>query len=600
VTLLATTALEWTWGDGCPVVFLGEWCRRYERSAQWGAREHTVVRNHWDDRAKLRKDHDYLNKLHDEILDDLASTLGRVHRIERSRKFWRTLVDPWLTRYLGVAFDRWETLRTAFEEHGISETFVRAASPRAAPYGHLEFADLTVNDDWNHDFFADILRHQYEGRCVMHVSQRPSIAESAPIGSSRRDLMRALKRQAMLRIDQVAGCLSRRNQILFVQSYFPFPALVALSLRLRQVPSLYLNEFEWPKPRVQRHQGSDSGFRQTIALRREPQNPFEAFLYSRIQVDLLEVFVESFAAMRRQANAIKLRPTVVFTATAHWFNDFFKQWIAERVHEGTLLVTMDHGGSLHPRFGVMGFEEDIADVKTTWTLPYHPRHIRLPSNKFAGRRRKLPRGAHLVVIGSEMPRYAFAAWSGPIAGQTLVGFEHVCRLYEALGAAPRRAFLIKPYPEQGWALRQRFIERLGSDKVMSKRRLEDVMGSARMIVCTYPQTTFSDAMACGAPSVLVYPRHLWETVPLFDGLIETLHKAQIVFFDPQAAAEHINAVWDDPNAWWQSPLARAARSRFEAGALDLRRDWIEPWVEFARQMAASAAVERCLTKAGQG
>ncbi len=79
MALLATTALECTWGDAEPLIFLGEWCRRYERSAVWKAREHTVVRYHWDDREKLRRDHAYLKRLHKQILAELAGRLGEMH-----------------------------------------------------------------------------------------------------------------------------------------------------------------------------------------------------------------------------------------------------------------------------------------------------------------------------------------------------------------------------------------------------------------------------------------------------------------------------------------------------------------------------------------
>jgi putative transferase (TIGR04331 family) len=591
VVLLATTALEWTWGIEEPLVFLGEWCRRQERADVWQSREHVVVRNHWDDREKLRRDHDYLRELHNEVLNDLAQVLGQAHGLERSRKFWRTLVDPWLIRYLGVAFDRWESLRVAFLEYKFSETIVRQDRMREAPYDHLAFIETIEGDDWNHDFFADILRHQYAVECALRVSQmsppRSDVRTADHAGLAGRDVKRRIARQ----VDRIAGWFARRNKFVLVQSYFPLMALARVNLRLRQMPSLYLEDFEWPRRQAQGADCGRIGLRAAIILQRKPLNAFEAFLYSRIGVDLLQVCVESFELIRCQANAVSLRPKVVLTATGHWFNDLFKHWIAERVHEGTALVTMDHGGSLHPAFGAMDFEEDIADVKATWVLPYHPKHVRLPSNKLVGRRPLGNVKQHLIVVGSEVPRYAYAAWSGPIGSQTMVGFDYVCRLYGNLQDAPRRAFKVKPYPDLGWRMHQRFVARLGGEHVVSDPRLQNVLKSARMIVCTYPQTTFSEAMASGVPAILVYPRHLWETVPLFDDLIEALRVARIVFFEPASAAQHINAVWNDPVAWWQTAAVRTARLRFEREVLDLRSDWIDPWIKFIEDVASNAVFE---------
>jgi putative transferase (TIGR04331 family) len=349
------------------------------------------------------------------------------------------------------------------------------------------------------------------------------------------------------------------------------------------MPSFLRSEFKWPGTGLSAEYSA--AVRRSIVLRREPRNSFESFLQERISRDLLEIVVESFAQIRERAAAVRLRPKVVLTSNAHWFNDLFKHWVAEKVHEGVRLVVMEHGGALPPQFGPMDFEEDIADVKTTWALPYHAKHVRLPANKLVGRRRPA-RGERLVVVGSEMPRYAFAAGSTPIAGQTLLGFEYVCRLHDALAETPRGALLVKPYADYGWCLRERFVERLGSAKVAVQPRLEKVMDCARMVVCTYPQTTFAEALSRRIPTLLVYPRRFWETVERFDALIRELNAARMLFFDPEIAARHINDVWADPVAWWESRETKAARRHFEEQAVDLRPDWIEPWCAFVERMRA--------------
>ena len=74
--LLATTALEETWGNDEEILFLGEWCKLYERKGAWQKRKFSVLNNHWDDRSKLKNDHDYLSNLHKKLLNDLAKELN--------------------------------------------------------------------------------------------------------------------------------------------------------------------------------------------------------------------------------------------------------------------------------------------------------------------------------------------------------------------------------------------------------------------------------------------------------------------------------------------------------------------------------------------
>lgn len=50
---------------------------------------------------------------------------------------------------------------------------------------------------------------------------------------------------------------------------------------------------------------------------------------------------------------------------------------------GAKLITMEHGECIPPVFSSMSFEENIADKRTTWSIPYHDKHVRLPANKLA-------------------------------------------------------------------------------------------------------------------------------------------------------------------------------------------------------------------------
>jgi putative transferase (TIGR04331 family) len=587
---LATTALEWSWGETGPILFLGEWCRRYERTAVWERREHLVVHNHWDDRPKLQRDYAYLHELHDELLGCLARALGELHRLERSQRFWQTLLDPWLARYLGVAFDRWECLRSAFEQYEISETLLRAVPSMQAPRDHLHFVEICDEDEWNHDFFSDILRYEFADKCTL----RPYAEALQAVGAAPppRPPQRSWKGRFKRRIDRLLGRLTHDDHFAFVQSYFPRSALVRLSLNLGQLPRLEFSEFG--QDPLQHVGFSLDPIRHSLALHRSAANRFESFLHQRIGKDLLQAHVESFALIRGGALSLKLHPKYVFTANAHWFNDLFKHWIAEQVDRcKTRFVVMDHGGALPPRFGTMGFEEDIADVKVTWSLPYHEKHVRLPPSKLVGRVRQRSDGDRLVVIGSEMPRYAFSVASIPIAEQALASVELTCRLHDALDSGPRGAFLVKPYPNLGLRTRDRFVSRLGKQKVSAEPSLTTVLRSARMVVCTYPQTTFSEAICCGAPTLLVYPPHLWETVERFRGLIDALRTARIVFFDPKEASTHINSVWGDPLDWWDSRACQGARRRFHEEALDLREDWLVPWLEFTRRLRSAPAPQVC-------
>ena len=45
-------------------------------------------------------------------------------------------------------------------------------------------------------------------------------------------------------------------------------------------------------------------------------------------------------------------------------------------------------------------------------------------------------------------------------------------------------------------------------------------------------------------------------------LLDILMEAKMVFHEPKPAANHINAIWDDPDQWWNSTAVLNAKKEF--------------------------------------
>jgi putative transferase (TIGR04331 family) len=588
--LLATTALEETWGTNEPLVFLGEWCRLYDRRDVWGKRQHQVIPNHWNDRKKLRRDYDYLKGLHDTLLVDLVQAMNARNGIDRPLRYWQMILDPWLLTYIGVIWDGWENIRAAFEKHERLETIALPSNRQSAPFfDWTDFIDRVLDDPWNHQLYLEIIELNFRDRCdVRRLPPQLATTVDSNTDFSNKPKTNTLKRKLAKLLDSGLGILPVKNRAVFYDAYFSPAALMQLNLNIGQVPRLYLQEFDWPIAFTQ-EMGVHHGKSRTsgLALKREPSDPFEDFLCKRLVKDIPLAYTDHFALLRDRAGEISLRPKVIFTANAHWYNELFKLWSAEQVMKGAKFVTVEHGGSIVTAFSAMSFEEDIADIKTTWAAPFHPKHKRLPASKLAARK-ITSTGKYLAVVGCELPRYNLRADACPKSGQALEDYSMVLEMHALLAEKPKAHFLIKPYPNRGWNTQQRYIDALGPDKVSDERKYYKFLSCARMVVCTYPQTTFSEAMASGLPSILFYPAHLWETIPEMDALLETLRRAKIVFHDAKAAATHINAVWDAPDRWWNSPETLAARAEFRRQAALIGDNWLSIWTTFIEETIAPA------------
>ncbi len=588
--LLVTTALEETWGTEDDLLFLGEWCRVYDRRDLWSKRRHQVVGNHWDDRKKLKTDHDYLVELHGRILETLSSELNCYHETAHPQRYWQTILDPWLLTYVAVIWDRWECLRIAFAGHQNLQT-VELEPLRSSPgfFDYSDFIQKILGDFWNYGLFLAIIESEYGDRCSKRKAPDGDIDRAGywqPY--ARMPHPGSFKHRAVGFLDGFWGKCFPQNRAVIYDAYFSVGNLVKLCLGLGQMPRLFINEFAWPGSIDQPPGFSNRQLLgDKLASVTTATTPFERFLLKRIVNDIPWVYLEGRPALQSRVAKILMKPRAIFTANAHWGNELFKLWCAEQVLRGAKLVTMEHGGSIPPAFSSMSFEESIADKRTTWAIPYHEKHVRLPPNKLPAVDIESTR-KHLAVVDYDMPRYNFRAEASPKAGQALAQHEMVCALYASLDQNIRKNLRVRPYPRipWGWNIRQRLTDRFGPDKVSTGQSYSQFLSQARVIVCTYPQTTFSEAMASGIPTILVYPSHLWETIPEMDSLLVTLRAAKIVLHDPVVAAAHINSIWGSAEGWWNAPETLDARSEFNRLASSSNGDWLKCWTGFIRKMSA--------------
>lgn len=95
---LILTSDERTWPEDKkdPVIFLGEWCRLYNRKENWEKLDAEIQTYHWDDREKFLKDNKYLKVLYEKLLSDLSKKLNYIHSVNNKPRYWRILIGPWL------------------------------------------------------------------------------------------------------------------------------------------------------------------------------------------------------------------------------------------------------------------------------------------------------------------------------------------------------------------------------------------------------------------------------------------------------------------------------------------------------------------------
>ena len=565
--LLITTALEETWSDDESVLFLGEWCRLYERQARWSAMDAVVLPYHWDDRLKLQADFVYVSGLYERLLTKLADRLNQIHGVRRSVRYWRILIGPWLGCFVHMLFDRWECIRRAVDEYEPATTVVLTGDDALfVPQDMADFTRLirTTGDEWNHRMYAMILQRFPTVRRVDRKSTPPAKTDLGK--KSRMTLRRRTRRWSVRWISGAARWLARDTDAVLIRTYLPLRAELTLQLRFGQWPQYWRGErtpdFEMePDSRQWKLQGvGDSEFERAIS----------EFIPRQLPTAYLEGYSRINESIRK--SQWPRQPRLIWTSNAHWADDVFKAWAADKADEGTRLVIGQHGG--HSGTGKLSFLEDhemaICDryLSWGWSEPCSDRVVPVGQLKM-----KHPMGvdhgsqpdALLVTMG--IPRYSYWMYSSALAGQYLDYLDDQYAFVEALPITIREQLVVRLYTgesiEPSWNQSARMRERLPDVRFDDGHSpIADLIRQSRLFISTYNATTFLESFSMDVPTVIFWNPAHWElrdsAIPYF----EELRESGIFHETPQSAARHMAAVWDDVNGWWKSPEVRGALRRF--------------------------------------
>ena len=559
---LVTTALEETWHDNEPVLFLGEWCRRYSRKDCWLKMDAEVLPYHWDDRAKLHTDYLYLQEFYEQILRDLAPQLNNIHGVDHSQRYWRILIGPWLGYFIQMLFDRWTSIQQAIDQYDLSETVILTGQDEAlVPNDMADFRQLFINDEWNHHLYAIILQQFTSVSCIVQARRSmqgprraiPSISPKQRI----RNILAAFYAPA-------ASILTRSRDAFFIATYLPYLDEIKLYLRLGQAPQLRRLV---PPPQV----AVDVNQRQWAALG-EGRSEFEVCARALIPKQIPTLYLEGYDQLIKQTTSLPWpkQPKVIWTSNSYSSDDTFKAWAAGKIEQGSPLVIGQHGG--HYGIGRWSFTEDheitICDHYLSWGWS-EPEQFKV---KPVGQLKlKLPLAVrhadqnNILLVTAALPRFSYFMFSTIVSRQWLDYFSDQCAFVENLPAHIRESLTVRLYShDYGWDQSARWHDLFPDLRLdEGQSNITDLISQSRLYISTYNATTFLESFTMNVPTVIYWNPNHWElrdsAIPYF----KELQRVGIFHETPESAARHVSAIWDDVDAWWTSPMVREVLERFK-------------------------------------
>ena len=563
---LITTALEETWSqNGEPVLFLGEWCRKFDRQHVWFEKNGIVASYHWDDRQKLYRDYKYLQEVFEHALEALGNKLNKVHRVNHSLKYWRVLLGPWLGQFVQTLFDRWYSIQQAVRDYDISGICVlERSSCELVPHCMSDFHAWSKEDNWNELIYTKILeRMQIPFKKIVVPSAYHSKSGSINTSVSFNYRMKSI-------VSRLFSLLAYDDEYFLITTYLGLKNDLKLQIRLGQFPKLWLplsapnvspsfNQRNWQLP-------LDTNY-----IENEEYKAFLALLSYIIPQQIPTIYLEGYHNLLDLINkqSWPKNPKAIFDSISIYSNDVFKAWAAEKIEDGVSLIVGQHGGSYG--ISLWNFVEDhqiaVSNRFLTWGWSDFCNNNVTPVGNFKDFSKKvLPdqRGVALMV-GMGIPRYSFYMSSISVsAGQWLQYLNGQFRFVESLPEKLRRSLLVRPYlQDYGYQQLTRWRSHYPEIALDDcSQPIIKLLKRTRIFISTYNSTTYMESLTYNFPTIMFWnPSHA-ELRDSAKPYFELLKSVGIFHESPESAALQLTSIWDDVNGWWQSKVVQDAREKF--------------------------------------
>ena len=108
------------------------------------------------------------------------------------------------------------------------------------------------------------------------------------------------------------------------------------------------------------------------------------------------------------------------------------------------------------------------------------------------------------------------------------------------------------------------------------------LNSAKLVICTYPQTSFIESIASG-PTVCLFNYEDWIPIKDKQKIYKKLIDNKIFFENPDELAYFINKKWDDIDVWWNDLKRKKVISEF-LNIFQKEKDYLYSWSNYLQKI----------------
>ncbi len=581
---LATTALTDFWDKESSGVFLGEWCKRRDRRADWDGLNYTTLQCIWNDRVRYYEAAAYVTSCCERILERLARYLNVVHGLDNNIRYWNILIGAWLIHYVHCIYDRYVHLSQAFSLFPELETIVLDKRDFKTPAKTHEAILSLCEDPYNLQVCSQLI----EEMGYRFPTKRFSAKLAEPNAETQQPTLRAHLRNAVRAANStLTRSLSWKKRGVVCDLDWPTRDVGELVRQSRfNILSLEKRTAQWKIPAAT-FDNKREGLRNLSA-----ETTLERLCVNLLPQNFPTLYLEGFKEGREQGMQAYSQqfPKFAMSAVGWSYNEEFKFWAAEASQHGTQLIGVQHGGG----YGVFRFapyeihENKLTDFYATWGwgVDGSSKYVPLPNPKLAIVRRARTDAASsgkILFAAHDEPRYLFRFHSAPVGPQASELADLEIRFLKSMPATVLSRIVFRKYPgDFGNAVREYIGNKFPDLKWDQQSSFYASVANCELVVFDHCGTGFLESLAANVPTLIFWDPERWElrgeAVPYF----ELLHQAGILHFTPESAASALAEISSNIGSWWLTPAVQEARRRFVKQYALESDGWAGLWLQSIR------------------
>jgi putative transferase (TIGR04331 family) len=588
---LVTTSNQDYWNKDERILFLGEWCKLYSQKHVWQNLQYETLPYLWDELEGLNHHCTYIESLNEKYLKKLTSSLNDTHDEDYSLRYWRILLSPWLSFFIGIIYERYLSIQSAINSNKVTHTWIPPLNyERWITNDTMGFTLRAIGDnDFNLFLYGEIIS-KVGGISFEYKEGQSFFDPLDSMESQSLTLPARAKKNIVSLLEEVSKKIpSRFNQIVFSSSGLSYCNQVKLQLSLGQIPYLASSNV------IPNKISMNKDMRELIKLP-QPKNEFESILNDLLIKQLPTLFLEGYSAMRSKSlEAFPKKPKVIFTAYDFAFHDSFKFWAATQTEQGAKIVHAQHGGfyGMNEHLQSQNSELQICDKYFTWGWKFkeQPKTVPMAGGKL--------QGANYNIKSDPSGKILFVTTTAPII---FVRFDHITNGGHGLDYfLGQERFLNVLFPEVSKMLLMRFrdlkyhwdgLKRLADiypsiKMYKGKESMHSQLRKSRLCLHDYLGTTWLETLSMNFPTIVFWDPKSVNILKSTQPYLDDLRRVGILHDTPESAAKLVNEIYEDPMSWWSSPDIQEVRGEFCQQFARTSDQWVSQWKEELLKIAGN-------------